>query len=294
MRQIVSSAALVAAFLAPLVPAVAAAAPGFDLQVGAFVDDQDGISYDLNARFRPSDSLTLSLGAGRSSSSLATTEFNGTSVHGGADLRRGRFGVGLSASNWEDSDQFGSQVLGGRFSVTFAESFDVALVAESRQLDVTYTTTGLLGRTVAQDVRFDGVGLGAELGWAGNAWGGYLRGVSYDYDSQLDRAISASRAPATRAFPRVAALVNSVLTRTAGAIDYQASLGVDRAFSRAGLGADLTLSSDTISGADSASLSLSWRYDLTTRLGIDATLGMTETDGFDSIGFAGVGFSFRN
>ena len=170
----------------------------------------------------------------------------------------------------------------------------MALVAESRQLDVTYTTTGLLGRTVAQDVRFDGVGLGAELGWAGNAWGGYLRGVSYDYDSQLDRAISASRAPATRAFPRVAALVNSVLTRTAGAIDYQASLGVDRAFSRAGLGADLTLSSDTISGADSASLSLSWRYDLTTRLGIDATLGMTETDGFDSIGFAGVGFSFRN
>jgi len=294
MRQIASFFALVAACLAPLVPAVAVAAPGFDLQVGAFVDDQDGTSYDLNAQFRPSDSLTLSLGAGRSSSSLATTDFNGTTVRGGAELRRGRFGGGLYASNWEDSDQFSSQVLGGRFSMTFAGSFDAALVAESRQLEVSYTTTGLLGRTVAQDVRFNGAGLGAELGWAGNVWSGYLRGMSYDYDSQLDRAINASRAPATRAFPRVAALVNSVLTRTAGAIDYQASLGVDRAFSRSGLGADLTLSSDVISGADSTSLSLFWRYGLTTRVGIDATLGMTATDGFDSIGFAGVGFSFRN
>jgi len=294
MRQIASSVALVAASLAALVPAVAAAAPGFDLQVGAFVDDQEGASYDLNALFRPSDSLTFSLGAGRSSSSLATTEFKGTTVRGGADLRRGRFGAGVYASNWEDSDQLTSQVLGGRLSMTFGETFDVALLAESRQLGVTYTTTGPRGRAIAQDVRFDGAGLGAELGWIGNAWSGYLRGISYDYDAQLDRAINASRAPSTRAFPRAAALVNSVLTRTAGAIDYQASLGVDRAFSRAGLGADLTLTSDVISGAGSTSLSLSWRYDLTTQVGIDATLGMTETDGFDSIGFAGVGFSFRN
>ena len=119
-------------------------------------------------------------------------------------------------------------------------------------------------------------------------------GVAYDYDDQLDRVISASRAPSTRAFPRVASLVNSVLTRTAGALDYQASLGVDRAFARSGLGLDLMRSSDAITGDDSTSLSASWRYDLNARLGLQATLGLTETDGLDSIGFAGLGLSFRN
>lgn len=85
-----------------------------------------------------------------------------------------------------------------------------------------------------------------------------------------------------------------MLTRTAGAIDYQASVGLERAFARAGIGADLTLSSDALSGADSTSYSANFRYDLTTHWGVDATLGMTDTDGFDSVGFAGLGFSYRN
>jgi hypothetical protein len=118
--------------------------------------------------------------------------------------------------------------------------------------------------------------------------------MSYDYDDRLDRLVGASRAPGTRAFPRFAALVNSVLTRTAGAIDYQASLGVDRAFARSGLGADLMLSSDAISGADSTSLTLSYRYDLTARFGLDASVGMTDTEGLDTASFAGLGFRFRN
>ncbi len=294
MFQVRLAAAFVAACMPLALPAPAAAASGFHLQAGAFVDDQEGSGYDLSAQFQPADWLTLSAGAGRSSSSLSATDFDGTSLHGGFDLQRGRFGGGLQASRWEDSDQFASRVLGGRFAVTFAEAFEAGLLLESRQLEVEYTTTGLLGRTTAQELRFDGRGVGAELGWYGRRWSASLRGMSYDYDDQLDRVIAASRAPATRAFPRLASLVSSVLTRTAGAIDYQASLGVDRAFARSGLGVDLTLSSDAINGSDSTSLSASWRYELGSHLGIDTTIGMTETDGFESTGFAGLGFSFRN
>jgi hypothetical protein len=294
MRQVHSTAVFATALLAVLAPASAMAAPAFQLQAGAFVDDQDGSSYDVNARFSPAEWLTLALGAGQSSASLVATDFDGRSVHGGVDLRRGRLAGGLYANQWEDSDQFTSRVVGGRFAVTFAESFEAGLVLESRQLEVGYTTTGPLGRTIAQSARFDGSGVGAELGWYGREWSGYLRGIGYDYDAQLDRAIAASRAPATRAFPRLASLVNAVLTRTAGAIDYQASLGVDRAFARSGLGVDLTLSSDAVSGDDSTSVSVAWRYDLSTRVGVDVTLGLTETDGLESTAFAGLGFSFRN
>lgn len=294
MRQICSPAALVATFVASLVPVQATAAPGFSLQAGTFIDDQDGTSYDLNAQFRPAQWLTLFVGAGRSRSSIVATNFDGTSIHGGIDVQRGRFGGGLQASTWDDSDQFTSRVWDGRFAMTFGESFEAGLLLEARQLEVGYTTTGVLGRTISQSVRFDGSGVGAELGWYGRNWSGHLRGIGYDYDEQLDRAIAASRAPATRAFPRMASMVNSVLTRTAGAIDYQASLGVERAFARSGLGLDLTLSSDAITGDDSSSLSVRWRYDLSTHFGVDATLGTTATDGLDSTGFAGLGFSFRN
>lgn len=303
MRPFRWPAARVAAVVSSLVPMLAplliaapaaAAAPRFNLQADAFVDDAQGRSYDLNLQFSPADWLTLAIGAGQSSSSLVATDFDGRSVHGGIDARRGRFSGGLHASQWDDSDQFTSRIAGGRLAVAFADAFEAGLLLESRQLEVGYTATGLLGRTSRQKVRFDGSGIGAELGWYGNAWSGYLRGVAYDYDDQLDRVISASRAPSTRAFPRVASLLTSVLTRTAGAIDYQASLGVDRAFARSGLGLDLMLSSDAITGDDSTSLSASWRYDLNARFGVQATLGLTETDGLDSIGFAGLGFSFRN
>lgn len=285
--------ALAATLFLVAVPAVEAA-PGFSMQAAAFVDDADGTSIDVAAQFRPTESLTLSLGGGQSDTSADATDFSGSSIHGGIDLHRGRFGAALHASQWDDSDQFTSRIVSGELSWTFAESLEVALLLEDRALEVDYTVTGPLGRAVAQNARFSGNGLGARVSWIGEQWSAYAGGTSYDYDDRLDRLVTASRLPTTSRFPRVAALVNSVLTRTAGAIDYQASVGLERAFARAGIGADLTLSSDALSGADSTSYSANFRYDLTTHWGVDATLGMTDTDGFDSVGYAGLGFSYRN
>lgn len=293
MLKLIVPVALVATLSVIAAPA-AEAAPGFSLQAGAFVDDSDGTSYDLAAQFRPSESLTLSLGGGQSDTSVEASDFSGSSVHGGIDLHRGRFGAALHASQWKDSDQFSSRIVSGELSWTFADSLDLALLLEDRALQVDYTVTGALGRTVAQSARFSGNGLGARLAWTGEQWSAYAGGTSYDYDDRFDRLVTASRLPTTARFPRIAALVNSVLTRTAGALDYQASVGIERAYARAGIGADVTLSSDALSGADSTSYSASFRYDLSAHWGVDASLGMTDTEGFDSVGFAGLGFSFRN
>jgi len=293
MRTLATSVAL-AATLSVLSLPVATAAPGFSVQTGAYVDDADGSSLDVAAQLRPTDWLTLSLGGGRSRTALGSSDFEGSSVRGGADLRRGRFGAGLHASRWEDSDQFSSQVLDGELSWSISDSFEVALLLEDRSLEVDYVTVGLLGRVVPQTASFDGTGIGARLTWTGTAWSAWAGGTSYDYDDQLDRLVAASRAPTTSAFPRLSALVNSVLTRTAGTIDYQADFGVERAFARAGVGASVMLSSDAISGADSGSYALNFRYDLTRNWGVDASFGMTDTEGFETVNFAGVGFSYRN
>lgn len=293
MHKLYVPVALAATLSLVALPA-AQAAPGFSMQASAFVDDADGTSFDVAAQFRPSESLTLSIGGGQSDTSADATDFSGSSLHGGVDLHRGRFGAALHASRWEDSDQFSSRIVSGELSWTFAESFEVALLLEDRALEVDYTVTGPLGRLVAQNAGFSGNGLGARVSWVGEQWSAYAGGTRYDYDDRLDRLVTASRLPTTSSFPRIAALVNSVLTRTAGAIDHQASVGLERAFARAGIGADVTLSSDALSDTDSTSYSASFRYDLTTHWGVDATLGMTETDGFDSVGFAGLGFSYRN
>jgi hypothetical protein len=293
MRTLACSVALAATAFA-FSPLTAVAAPGFSVQAGAYVDDADGSSLDVAAQLRAADWLTLSLGGGQSRTALGSSDFEGSSIHGGADLRRGNFGAGLRASRWEDSDQFSSRVLNGELSWTFADSFEVALLFEDRALELDYTTVNLLGRVIPQTAAFDGRGIGARLTWTGEHWAAWAGGTSYDYDDNLERLIAASRAPSTRAFPRLAVLINSVLTRTAGAIDYQSDFGVERAFARASVGASVSLSSDVISGADSGSYALNLRYDLTTHWSLDASLGMTDTEGFEAVNFAGLGFSFRN
>jgi hypothetical protein len=293
MRNVAAPVALLAALFVPLVP-VAHAAPGFQLQVAGYADDADGTSFDVAAQLRPVDWLSLSIGGGQSSVSLVASDFEGSSVRGGVDLRRGRFGAGLHASSWEDSEQFSSQLVEAELSWAFADSLEVALRLEDRRLEVDYATVGAFGRLVPQTASFDGTGVGGRLAWYGREWSAWLDGTSYDYDARLERLVAASRAPSTRGFPRLAVLINSVLTRTAGAIDYQASVGVERSFARAGLGVDLLRSRDSVSGADSTSLGLSFRYDLSAHWGVDAQLGTIDTEGIDRTGFAGLGFSFRN
>ncbi|MCU0759610.1 MAG: hypothetical protein MUF07_10525 [Steroidobacteraceae bacterium] len=293
MRHPVAPAALLAALSLSAVP-VGFAAPGVEVQVAGYVDDADGSSFDVAARLRPVDWLSLSIGGGQSSVSLVASDFQGRSVRGGVDLRRGRFGAGLRASSWEDSDQFSSDILEAELSWTFADTLDVALRLEDRRLEVDYATVGAFGRVLPQTARFDGTGVGARLAWYGREWSAWIDGTSYDYDARLERLVAASRAPSTRAFPQLAVLINSVLTRTAGAIDYQASVGVERSFARAWVGVDLLRSRDSVSGADSTSLGLSFRYDLSARWGVDAQLGTIDTEGIDRTGFAGLGFSFRN
>mgnify|MGYP006915178902 CR=1 FL=1 len=63
-----------AATLSLVAMPAAEAAPGFSMQAAAFVDDADGTSIDVAAQFRPTESLTLSLGGGQSDTSADATD----------------------------------------------------------------------------------------------------------------------------------------------------------------------------------------------------------------------------
>lgn len=272
--------------------AVAADAGAFNATVATFIDDADGVSTDLDLYWEPTDWLGLSAGIGQAESSSQLADLDGDALRAGVDVRGDSLGGRLNWRRWQDSGQFESDSLGGELYWRTGSGWQFGLIAEQRDFSVDYTVT-VLNRPVTRRVEFDGQGFGAQVSWYGEAWGGYLRGVSYDYGDTLARVRAAAQTPNLGRFPRIQALVASLLTRTAGAIDHDLSAGIERSFQRSGLRLDVSTTRDTLSAAESRTLSLSYRYALTPRFELEGTLGTADSDDLDSVGFAGLALSLR-
>lgn len=283
---------LAALGLCALSIAAPATAGSFSTTVSGFVDDADGTSLDLDVYWEPADWLALAAGAGSADSSSDLADLSGDSLRASIDVRGSRLGGRLGWRNWQDAGDFESDSLSGELYWR-ADGWQLGLIVERRDFSVDYTVL-LLGRPTLRTASFEGEGHGAQASWYGERWGGYLRAVRYDYDATLERAIAASRAPNLERFPRIQALVGSLLTRTAGAIDHDLAAGLERSFQRSGLRLDVSATRDAISGADSRSASLGYRYALTSRFEIEATVGAVDSDDLDSVGFAGLALTFRN
>lgn len=289
--------ALLATSVLSLPPAQAAdPAPSgsgsFTATVAGFVDDADGTSLDLDLGWQPTAWLGLNAGFGNAESSSDLADLSGDSLRAGIDVHGRALGARLDWRKWQDDGQFESDTLGGELYWS-GGGWSVGLLLEQRDFTVDYTVT-ILNRTVERSVSFDGVGVGAQATWSGERWNGYLRGVSYDYDDTLDRVLAAAQQPNLARFPRIQALVGSLLTRSASAIDHDVGVGIERAFQRSGLRLDVALSRDAISGADSRSVSVGWRYALSPRFDLDATIGQSDSDDLDGVGYAGLALTFRN
>jgi hypothetical protein len=280
--------------LLPAIPAVVAADAGqFSASVATFIDDADGTSVDLDLYWEPTTWLGLGTGIGTAESAAELADLDGNSLRASVDLHGESLGGRLNWRRWQDSGQFESDSVAAEVYWRTANGWQFGAIAEQRDFTVDYTVQ-VLNRSIARRVAFDGQGFGAQLAWYGDTWGGYLRGVTYDYDETLARVLAAAQTPNLGRFPRIEALVASLLTRTAGAIDHDVSAGIERSFQRSGLRLDVSATRDALSGADSRSLSVSYRYSLTPRFELEGTLGSADSDDLDSVGFAGLALSFRN
>jgi hypothetical protein len=274
-------------------PTAAAADGGtFTATLATFVDDADGISTDVDLYWDPADWIGLSAGIGQAESSSELADLDGDALRAGIDLRGESLGGRLNWRRWQDGGQFESDTLGGEIYWRATSGWQFGLIAEQRDFSVDYTVT-VLNRPITRRVEFDGQGFGAQASWYGEAWGGYLRGVSYDYGDTLARVRAAAQTPNLGRFPRIQALVASLLTRTAGAVDHDLSAGIERSFQRSGLRLDVSTTRDALSAAESRTLSLSYRYALTPRFELEGTLGTADSDDLDSVGFAGLALSLR-
>jgi hypothetical protein len=283
----------IAALLASVVPPTASAL-GFSATASVYADDGEGRGVDVDGVLRPTDAWWIGAGLGRSDSTLPGSRFSGTSWRAAAGWDGRHVGVRATTRAWQDSDQLDSTVTSGELSYSFDAGVTLAAIFQDRALDIGYTVTNLLGRPVPVTASFDGRGYGAELLLSRNAWFVAVRGVTADYGDSLERVRAAALSPATRAFPRIQALVDSVATRSFAATDRDFSASVDRAFARSGLRLDLNRSRDALFGDWLNGASLSYRYTLSPRIELEASLGASEGDAYDLSTYAGLSVTIRN
>lgn len=282
---------VLAAVLAASSPAVA----GYDLTLSGLTDEDGGVNYDAFLAVAPNDNWTLNANVGHTSSSVEFSNFSGTSYGLSADLHNDRFGAKLGWRSWEDSNNFKSQFTSGKLYWR-NEALEIGLLLEQRDFSVLYSfTLPIVGaRPISRTASFAADGVGLSVSWYGDVWGAYAQYQDNSYDSAFINAINnlVSFDPTRR--PGLAALASSVITKSNGVTDNELTAGLDRSFARSGLRLDAYRVKDQISGGNSTGVSLGYRYSISSTVIMEASVGSSQSDGYQGQMYGGFSVTFRH
>jgi hypothetical protein len=272
--------------------ALAYAEPQYSVSASAFADDAENTSYDLAANVLPNEYLTLSGAIGRSETDGRYADLDGDLLRAAIDVHNARFGARFVWTQWEDSSRYESRTPQLTLYVSH-EAWQFGLIAAQRDISIGYTLRTLNG-PVDRSFDFSGTGFGASVNWFSARWGAYLEGVAYDYGSDLDRLAAVAGSPLVERFPALEGLVGTILVQAESALDYQASAGIERVFARSTLSLDAFVVKGALDGAVGRSLGSTFRYGATRLLDLEFTIGLNDTDGFDTTFFGGVAITLHN
>ena len=280
--------------LAAVLAASQAAIAGYDLTLSGLTDEDGGVNYDAFLAVAPNDHWTLNANVGQTTSSVEFSNFSGTSYGLSADLHNERFGARLGWRSWDDSNNFESRITSGKLYWR-NEALEIGLLLEKRDFSVLYTfTPPLVGaRPISRTASFAGDGVGLAVSWYGDAWGAYAQFQDNSYDSAFTSAINTLVSLNPQRRPGLAALAASVITKANGVTDNEFSAGLDRSFARSGLRLDAYRIKDQIDGGNGTGVSLGYRYSISSTVTMEATVGSSDSDGYQSQMYGGLSVTFR-
>jgi hypothetical protein len=174
-----------------------------------------------------------------------------------------------------------------------ANGLSVSALVDHRDLTVEYTLT-VLGVPREAHIDFKGTGFGADVSWFGANWNLGARFLDYSYGRSVDRVRAAIASASTQRFPRVNLLLDSIVTRAAGAPDQQFVATLGRQFSRSSLQGDWAMQRDALTHDRINSLSLIHGYEIGARWQLDTTLGFSDGDTGGTVAFAGLALTLRS
>lgn len=280
-----------AALLAASQPTLA----GYDLTLSGLTDEDGGVNYDAFLAVAPNDNWTLSANVGHTTSAVKFSNFSGTSYGLNADLHNDRFGAKLGWRSWKDSNNFESRFTSGKLYWR-NEALEIGVLLEKRNFSVLYSfTPPIVGaRPISRTASFAADGVGLSVSWYGDVWGAYAQFQDHSYDSAFTSAISTLVSLNPQRRPGLAALAASVITKSNGVTDTEFSAGLDRSFARSGLRLDAYRVKDQIDGGNSTGVSLGYRYSISSTVAMEATVGSSDSDGFQSQMYGGLSVTFRH
>lgn len=294
-------------------PAALAADPRGNAGIYAEVDNEDGfgIAADLTLYATERTSWRAAASYVDSPPGLAGVDTRGFDA--GAYHDFGSFGLDIGLGIWRSPDLVDARHVEAALD-WHGDVWTLALIGRARRSDFDpFQASGTVTLRDGRQVTVSGVancdtddtGLGLGLSFAGGAWNGYLRGMSFDYDETHCRfsspgleLLARTRPEAFRQFaPRITAQLSAYAAARIGAentlLKDSLAAGLGYRFGRVGVGIDYAHYREFFGGLDSDALSGRVTFALTDTLEGSLALGATEGDAFDTIVFGGIGLRAR-
>lgn len=258
-------------------PRVAPAQPGTEadsdrpwvLGLAAQLDDDRSRSLLATFNWAAAEDTWLTFAAGNARSPSDRADVSASTLVAGVDHRFGWLGMRFEAEQWGDPNTVESLDLSGSLYVQ-GERFRLEYQRVERDIDIEFTFTGPLGRSVSRTVGLDadGDGLRLQVDLA-ERWRAYAAQMEHAYSGDLT------------VLPRIDALnllSASVLTLANSFIDEERTLGVEWEGRRAVVNFGYTRDRSAVDGTELESLDAAVLFAVAPRLDLELNLGKSRSD----------------
>jgi hypothetical protein len=201
-----------------------------------------------------------------------------TTASVGVDQSFGPVGLTLDLQQWGDPDLVESTDVKASFYFR-NDDVSVAVLGERRNIDLTFSVTGLGGQVFSRSADFDADGWGLRLSAKPNdRWRVYARGRKYDYSVNLS------------ALPRIQVvdfLFSSTLTLANSLVDFETSFGVERSFGERSVSLNYGRDRSAVDQTFLESMDLGVLFPVGKRVDLELSFGFSDSDDFGSEAFGG-------
>jgi hypothetical protein len=253
--------------------------PPWALGLGAQLDVHGSASTVASFDIAATKTTWLRASGALGSSPNDRGDIQTTTLSAGFDQSFGPMGLTLDFQRWGDPDLIESDDI--KASIYFRGSaLTVALLAERREFDVTFSVTGPAGEVFSRTVGFKGDGWGLRLmAKPSERWRFFAAGRKYDYSANL------------AALPRIQLvdfLFSSTLTLANSLVEFETSVGVERSFGDRSLSLTYARDRSAVDRTYLESLDIGFLFPVSKRVDLELSLGISDSQDFGGETFGGI------
>ena len=247
--------------------------------LGAQLDAEGSSSTVASFDIAAAESTWLRASGSLGDSPSSRGDIQTRTLSAGIDQSFGIVGFTLDLQRWGDPDLIESDDV--KASVYWrSEAVTVAVLAERREFDVTFSVTGIGGDVFSRTVGFSGDGWGLRFSAKPDEnWRLFVSGRKYDYSANL------------AALPRIQLvdfLFSSTLTLANSLVDFEMTAGVERSFGDRSLSLNYARDRSAVDRTFLNSLDVGLLLPVGNRVDLELSFGVSDSQDFGSEAFGGV------